>query len=168
MSKFQVFIEESFVWCFREKLTRKAFNFDKRWIQKKTPEKDKKMLKLKFFCFVVLHAKIFMTKSIYWLIHFHARSSFGEGRVGSSPRRTRKTSRSTAISDSSAGSTPREDAQKPTTPPWCLTPPRSFVHTTRRGTFWHPEAFAKWRRLLFFRSNYEACVTCMLIWTGMR
>jgi len=40
-------------------------------------------------------------------IHFHARFSSREGRVGNSPRRTWNTSRSTAISDSSAGPTPR-------------------------------------------------------------
>jgi len=39
--------------------------------------------------------------------HCHARFSFYESRGGSSPRRTRNTSRSIGISNSSAGSTPR-------------------------------------------------------------
>jgi len=42
-------------------------------------------------------------------IHFHARFSSREGRRGTSPRRTQNTSRSTAIPDSSVGSTPRRD-----------------------------------------------------------
>jgi len=41
--------------------------------------------------------------------HFRARFSFRESRGGSHPRRTRDSLRSTAISDSSAGSTPRLD-----------------------------------------------------------
>jgi len=49
---------------------------------------------------------------IHLFVDFHARFSFGVGHEGSSPKRTRNTSRSTAISDSSAGSTPRRDQPK--------------------------------------------------------
>jgi len=45
-------------------------------------------------------------------IHFRARSSSGEGGEGRNPRRTRNTSRSTAISGKSAGSTPRGDQER--------------------------------------------------------
>jgi len=43
------------------------------------------------------------------LIHFHAPFSSGEGGRSSSPRRTSNTSRPTAMSDSSAGTTQRWD-----------------------------------------------------------
>ena len=43
----------------------------------------------------------------YSITHFRASFSFGEIRGGSSPTKTRNTSRSTAISDSSGDSTPR-------------------------------------------------------------
>jgi len=43
----------------------------------------------------------------------HIRFSSVEGRGASSPRRTRNMSRSTAISDSSAGSTPRRAQGRP-------------------------------------------------------
>jgi len=46
---------------------------------------------------------------VHSFTHFCARFSFGENRGGSSPRKKRNTSRSTAISDSSVGSTPRWD-----------------------------------------------------------
>jgi len=42
-------------------------------------------------------------------VHFHTRFSSGEDRGGSSPRRSRNTSRFSAISGSSTGSTPRRD-----------------------------------------------------------
>jgi len=52
-------------------------------------------------CNVGLHPQSFT--------HFRAHFPFGVSRGGSSPRRTRNTSRSTAISHSSAGSTSRPD-----------------------------------------------------------
>jgi len=45
--------------------------------------------------------------SLYFLIHFNIRFFSGEGCRDSNPRRYRHALRSTAISDSSAGSTPR-------------------------------------------------------------
>jgi len=56
-------------------------------------------LKLQHGCF----------KAIAMNIHFRARFTHGEDRRGSSPRTTRNTSRSTAISGSSADSTPRRE-----------------------------------------------------------
>jgi len=47
--------------------------------------------------------------SVIYFIQFHARFSSREGCEGSSPRRTCNVSRPTAISDGSAGSTPRRD-----------------------------------------------------------
>ena len=48
-------------------------------------------------------------RSTYSFTYFRARFSYGESRGGSSLRMTGNTSRSTALSDSSAGSTPRRD-----------------------------------------------------------
>ena len=47
--------------------------------------------------------------NVIHFIHFHAHFLSREGRTSTSPRRTQNTSRSTAISHSSAGSTPRRD-----------------------------------------------------------
>jgi len=54
-----------------------------------------------------INRKVQCRRTTHSFTHFRARFSFGESRECSSPRRTRNTSRSTAISDSSAGSTPR-------------------------------------------------------------
>jgi len=57
----------------------------------------------------------FIYKKVQWrsthsfIFSFSCRFFFGESREGSSRRGTWNTSRSTAISDSSAGSTPRRD-----------------------------------------------------------
>ena len=62
-------------------------------------------------------------------IHFHAHFSSREGRGGSSPRRTRNTSRSIVVSDSSAGSTQTRDQARPdmynihTPRPWMTSEP---------------------------------------------
>ena len=63
-------------------------------------------------------------------IHFYARFSSGEGRGDSSPRRTWNTSRSTAISDGSAGSTPRRDQA------------RSEMHSLHLGLGWSLNRFS--------------------------
>jgi len=58
-----------------------------------------------------INRKFQCRRSYYSLSHFRSRFSFGESRGGGSPRRTRNTSRSTVISDTSAGSTPRRGQQ---------------------------------------------------------
>ena len=47
--------------------------------------------------------------NVIYFIHFHAHFSSKEGREGNRPRMTWNTSRSTTISDSSAGPTPRQN-----------------------------------------------------------
>jgi len=58
-----------------------------------------------------INSKVQICRRTYSFTHFRPRFSFGES-GGSSPRRTRYTTRSTAISDSSSGSTPRREQAK--------------------------------------------------------
>jgi len=65
---------------------------------------------------VVPKKQTFLIRQKTLFIQFHTRVSPGEGRGGRSLRRTRSSSRFSAISNSSAGSTPRWDLASPILP----------------------------------------------------